>query len=122
MDPSVAIVFAKAIESPSELTLEEGLIAASFVINHLNEWEDRYLIHKAGLVGEIDWQRHIRENIAWTLGNRFAIEVYKSNRGAFEVEFAEYIDSLLDDVSDESTYLWWTTTQSEIIRRQQSED
>jgi len=121
MNPAVARVFAKAIEDPSELTFEEGLIASSLIINFLNEWEDRYLIHKAGLVGEIDWRRHIRENIEWTLGSRFAMEVYKSNRGAFEPEFVEYIDSLLGEVSDNGTYLWWTNTLSK-FRDQQSAD
>ena len=112
MDSGVASALAKAIETQEELTFQGGLVAAAFVINSLNEWEDRYLIHKAGLAGEIDWQRHIRENINWTLGNRFALEVYKSNRNVFEAEFVEHIDSLVDDVSENGTYSWWTDIQS----------
>lgn len=117
MDPVVATILAKAIETPAELTFEEGLVAASFVLNALNEWEDRYLIHEAGLAGVVDWQRHIRENIEWTLGNRFAKEIYLSNRGAFETEFVEYVDSLLDEVSDKGTYLWWTNIHSKFANQ-----
>ena len=114
MDPSVANALAKAIEAPAELTFEEGLVASAFILNALNEWEDRYLLHRAGLDGVIDWKRHIQENINWTLGNRFALAVYNSNRDAFETEFVNYVDELLGEVSEDSTYLWWTNTQSEV--------
>ena len=114
MDPSVAKILAKAIETPAELTFEEGLVASSFILNALNEWEDRYLLYKAGLDGVVDWKRHIQENIDWTLGNRFALAVYNSNRDAFETEFVDYVDRLLGEVSEDSTYLWWTNTQSEV--------
>lgn len=112
MDPSVARVLAKAIETPADLTFEEGLVASSFFLNALNEWEDRYLLHKAGLDGVVDWKRHIRENINWVLGSRFAVAVYNSNRDAFETEFAEYVDTLLGEVPKGGTYLWWTDIQS----------
>lgn len=111
-DPVKVRVFAKAIETPGELTFEEGLVAASLILNFLNEWEDRYLIQHAGLIGEIDWRRHIRENIQWTLGSKFAVEVYKSNREAFEVELVEYVDSLLAEIRNDATYSWWTELQS----------
>ena len=121
LDPAVAKILTKAVESPVELSFEEGLVASAFILNTLNEWEDRYLLHKAGLAGVVDWQRHIRENIDWTLGNRFAMEIYKSNRNAFETEFVEYVDGLLGEVSEERTFLWWTTTQAK-FRNQQSVD
>jgi hypothetical protein len=112
MNPAVAAAFAKAVRTPSDLTFEEGLIAGSLIMNFLNEWEDRYLLDRAELVGEVDWRRHIRENIDWTLGSRFAKEQYRSSRGAFETEFAEYVDGLLDDVSDEGTYSMWISMDS----------
>lgn len=118
MNPSVAKILAKAIETPDQLTFDEGLVASSFFLNALNEWEDRFLLHKAGLDGVVDWKRHIQENIDWTLGNRFALGVYNSNRDAFEAEFVDYVDTLLAEVSEESTYLWWTTMQSEFQNRQ----
>ena len=121
MDPSVATILGKAIESPEELTFEQGLVASSFVLNALNEWEDRYLLHKAGLASVIDWKRHIRENINWTLGSRFALAVYSSNRDAFEIEFVEYVDELLGEVPEDGTYLWWTDMQSD-FRSQRSVD
>lgn len=121
-DSAKAKVFAKAVESPAELTFDEALVAASLVLNMLNEWEDRYLIHKAGLTGEIDWQRHIRENIDWTLGSQFAIETYKSNRNAFEDEFVEYVDGLLSQVSERGTHSWWTNLQSKFPNLESSKD
>jgi len=111
-NPVTAKIFAKAVENPAELTFDEALVASSLVLNMLNEWEDRYLIHSAGLTGEIDWQQHISENIDWTLGNPFAIEIYRSNRIAFEDEFVEYIDGLLPQVPERGTYSWWTELQS----------
>ena len=114
MEPSTAGAFAKAVSNPSELTLDEALIAGSLVLNYVNEWEDRYLLDQAELAGEIDWRRHVRENIDWTLGSSFAKEMYRGNRGAFEAEFAEYIDGLLDDVSDDGTYAWWTNLHAQL--------
>lgn len=115
-NPGRALIFGKAITQPEELTFEEGLVATSIVINLLNEWEDRYFIHQAGLIGQIDWKRHIKENIDWTLGNQFALECYKSNRSAFEPEFVEYVDSLLASVAKNGTYDWWTNLQSSFSR------
>ncbi|TDG11296.1 hypothetical protein E2F43_18745 [Seongchinamella unica] len=115
MDPTIAKILAKSIQSPAELTFEEGLVAASFVLNALNEWEDRYLLHKSGMDGVVDWKRHIQENIDWTLGNRFALTVYNMNREAFEVEFVDYVDSLLGEVSEDGTYLWWTKTRTRFL-------
>ena len=113
-DPEKARIFSKAITNPGELSLDEGIVAASMVINFLNEWEDRYWIDRAGLTEALDWQRHIRENIEWTLGSRFAIETYRSNKGAFEAEFTDYVDSLLEGVATDGTVTWWTDLQAEI--------
>jgi hypothetical protein len=118
MDPSIAKILVKAIETPAELAFEEGLVASAFILNALNEWEDRYLLHKAGLDGVVDWKRHIQENIDWTLGSRFALAVYNSNRDAFETEFVEYVDGLLGGVSEDGTYLWWINTQSKFRDQQ----
>ncbi len=63
---------AKSITNPEDLTYVEFLLASSFVLNGLNEWEDRFFIHEKGLIPDRDWKRHIDQNIGWTLGNRFA--------------------------------------------------
>ena len=67
-----APTISKSITNPEDLTYEEFLIANVFVLNGLNEWEDRFLIYEEGLISDRDWKRHIDENIGWTLGNRFA--------------------------------------------------
>jgi len=112
-NPELARTFAKAIQTPADLTFEEGLVASSLVLNLLNEWEDRYLIHAAGLSNVVDWRRHIEENITWTLGSPFAIEVYKANREAFEDEFVGFVDGLLPQIREDSTYLWWTDMKAQ---------
>lgn len=113
-DPNRAEIFGKAITNPEELSFSEGLVATSIVINMVNEWEDRYWAERAGLTSQLDWRRHIRENIGWTLGSRFAVQTYKQNRPFYEVEFVEYVDSLLDDVDTDGTYRWWIQLQSDL--------
>ncbi len=101
--------FAKAITDPENLTYEEFLIADSYVLNQLNEWEDRFFIYEAGLISDRDWKRHIDENIYWTLGNRFAQTRWQAFRSSsiFELEFANYVDQALTDIDENSTYTDW---------------
>jgi hypothetical protein len=98
---------AKSITDPESLTYEEGLVASSYVLNLLNEMEDRFFIHEAGLTNDRDWKRHIDENIGWTLGNRFARKLWESSKPAFEPEFAQYVDQALVNVDDSETFGWW---------------
>ena len=107
-----ALVFSKALTQPSELSLDEGLIAASIVLNLVNEWEDRYFIYESGLISDAEWKRHVSENIAWTLGSPFAKLVFRQNKSAFEPKFAEYVDGLLIDVPDNATIEWWNDMQT----------
>jgi hypothetical protein len=98
---------AKSITNPEDLTYDEFLIASSFVLNQLNEWEDRYFIHEAGLISDRDWKRHIDENIGWTLGNRFAQSYWQISKSAFEPEFAQFVDQALANSDQDSTYREW---------------
>ncbi len=99
--------FAKAITDPENLTYEEFLIADSYVLNQLNEWEDRFFIYEAGLISDRDWKRHIDENIYWTLGNRFAQTRWHAVKSSFEPDFAHYIDQALADIDENSMYTDW---------------
>ena len=98
---------AKSITNPEDLTYDEFLIASSFVLNQLNEWEDRFFIHEAGLIDDRDWKRHIDENIGWTLGNRFAQTYWQISKPVFEPEFAQYVDKALGNVDQNATYSEW---------------
>jgi hypothetical protein len=111
-EPSKALIYSKALTQPSEMTIDEGLVAASIVLNHINEWEDRFFIYESGLISESEWKRHIHENIGWTLGNPFAKKVWQLNRSAYEPEFAKYIEGLLPDVADDESIGWWEEVQS----------
>ena len=98
---------AKSITNPENLTYEEYLTASSYVLNMLNEWEDRFFIYEAGLISEQDWKRHIYENIGWTLGNRFAQKTWQANKSVFETKFAQYVDQALVNINDKATYDEW---------------
>ena len=111
-DSNNALIFSKALTQPSNLAVDEGLIASSIVLNLVNEWEDRYFIYESGLISDSEWKRHIRENIDWTLGSPFAKLVWLESKSAFEPEFAKYVDTLLPDVSDESTLEWLNRIRS----------
>ena len=102
-EPNKALVFSKALNSPSEMTMDEGLIAASMVLNLTNEWEDRYFIFESGLISDSEWKRHVSQNIDWTLGSPFAKLVWEKNKSSFEPEFAEFVDGLLPNVADDAT-------------------
>ncbi len=98
---------AKSITNPEDLTYEEFLIASSYVLNQLNEWEDRFFIHEAGLISDRDWKRHIDENIGWTLGNRFAQAYWQISKSVFEPEFARYVDQARGKVEKNATHSEW---------------
>ena len=104
-NPTPAII--KSITDPENLTYEEFLIADSFVLNQLNEWEDRFWIYENGLDSEQFWKRHIDENIYWTLGNRFAQTRWQTLKSAFEPEFAQYVDQALMTTDENGTYKDW---------------
>ncbi len=99
--------YAKAITDPENLTYEEFLTADSYVLNLLNEWEDRFFIYEAGLIPDRDWKRHIDEDIYWVLGSRFAQTRWQTNKSSFESEFAQYVDQALINIDENSTYRDW---------------
>ncbi len=98
---------AKSITNPEDLTCEEFLIASSYVLNQLNEWEDRFLIYEEGLISDRDWKRHIDETIGWTLGNRFAQAYWQISKSYFEPAFAGYVDQALTNVDKNATHSEW---------------
>ena len=104
-NPTPAII--KSITNPENLTYEEFLIADSYVLNLLGEWEDRFFIYENGLDSEQDWKRHIDVNIYWILGNRFAQARWHSFKSVFEPEFAQYVDQALMTTDENGTYKDW---------------
>ena len=98
---------AKSITNPEDLTYEEFLIANAWILNGLNEWEDRFLVYEAGLISDRDWKRHIDANISWTLGNRFAQDYWQIAKSYFEPEFAQFVDQALTNIDENSTYNEW---------------
>jgi len=104
-------IIVKSITDPKELTFEEALVASSYFLNLLNEFETRYFIYQAGLIEDQDWKRHIDENICWTMGNQFAQTTWHTTKSAFEPEFVEYVDDALAGITVDATYGWWLDAQ-----------
>jgi len=112
MDPQTALVFAKAITAPKELSFAEGLIASSWVLNSLNAGEDKYWIYRAGLVTEQEWKEELRANLPWVLGSPFAKLTWETTKSEYEKEYADFIDSELQHIPDDVTWRWWLDFQS----------
>ena len=107
LNDDLSLVYAKAITAPEELSFDEYLKAGSFVLNLLNEWEDRFFIHEAGLISDRQWKRHIEETAPWTLGNKFAREYWDLNKYTYEEEFVQFVDSLLPTIRGNIAYEEW---------------
>ena len=122
LNSNTALVYSKAITHPENLTFDEGLLASSIVLNLLGEWEERYFIYKAGLINEADWQEHIIQNIDWTLGNDYALQTWRTSKGAFDSEFVQFVDSLVENINKTGTYDWWLDMQSQFSSSEELRD
>ena len=107
LNDDLSLVYAKAITVPEELSFDEYLKAGSFMSNLLNEWEDRYFIHQAGLISDSEWKSHIEDNAPWTLGNTFAREFWDLNKYNYEEELIQFVDTLLPIFQGNTTYEEW---------------
>ena len=104
-------IFVKSIVNPEELTYEEFHVAGAFVLNYLGVWEDRYFLYQAGLLSDEEWKHYIDDDISYTLGNRFAQELWRTHKKLFEPVLVQYVDELLPDVDTDATHQWWLDTR-----------
>ena len=65
-----AVVWAKSIESPAELTLAEQRIAESIIWVNVEQWRAAYKLGQIGLLGG-EWRARVENEASWLLGNEF---------------------------------------------------
>ncbi len=94
----------KSVLEPESMTYSDFRIVDAYLINALNEWEDRYFLYQADLVQADAWQTRVDQEVAWFFGNRFAKNWWiAAGSSVFEPEFAEYVDRAIRSVSESET-------------------
>jgi len=105
-NPTAAIE--KSVVDPSGMTFAEFKIVDAYLINAVNDWEDRYYLYQAGLVDESYWKRQIDGDASWFFGNPFAKHWWRiAGSPVIEHEVAEYVDQTLASVEDDDTYSYF---------------
>jgi len=109
-----AAVWAKSIESPESLTLEELRLLDSYMWSHyVYRWMCNYRLHQAGLLDEADWKREVKIDAPYIFGNRYGKAWWANQKEHitldenaiwFTREFVDYISAQADAVSET-----WTT-------------
>ena len=105
-----AAVWAKSIESPESLTLEELRLLDSFLWSHyVYRWMGNYRLHQAGLLEEVEWKREVKQDATYIFGSRYGKAWWANfqdhvtldeNAIWFTQEFVDYISEQADAVSD----------------------
>jgi hypothetical protein len=103
-------IYAKSVLSPEDLTYEEFQVASAFVFNFLGVAEDRFFLYQQGLLTDQAWKDYVDDDIALTLGYRFAQAFWRTTKGTFEPEFVQYIDTKLREVDANANYQWYLDT------------
>jgi hypothetical protein len=90
-----AEVWAKSIESPSDLTLAEQRIVESILWVNVEEWRAAYRLSKIGLLGN-EWKERVTGQAGYMLGNDYGRAWWKSStEGEPSNEFVETVNSVL---------------------------
>lgn len=110
MAASTAELYEKSIIKPEDLSFAEFQAAAGLVLNFLNVWEDRYFMYEHGLIDDQEWKSYVNEDIGYTLGNRFARELWETSKGIYNAELVEYVDDKLKESSTTASYQWYSDT------------
>lgn len=110
-DAAVSAI-AKSVTDPESLTYREFRIVDAHLINVINEWEDRFLLYQAGLVGAPDWKEEVDRDVSWDFGNRFAKRWWREAgapfvEGAYEGEFALHVDAAIERADEDASYGYW---------------
>lgn len=101
----------KSVLAPEAMTYSEFRIVDAYLINAVNEWEDRYFLYQADLAEAEEWRNRVDEDVAWFFGNRFAKNWWRTNGTALvEPELAAYVTSAVEAVSDSATIGFYRAT------------
>ncbi|MGI9328071.1 MAG: hypothetical protein ACR2PZ_22815 [Pseudomonadales bacterium] len=105
MGENPALMWAKSIESPSDLTLSEQRVMDAYIYLHYMRWRHSYYSAGDGFVDEDQWRWFAEGDAPFILGNPYARswwERYKEEGGEIGLPPAlrEVIEQSLLDASD----------------------
>jgi len=95
----------RSVLEPEEMTYSDFRIVDAFLINTVNEWEDRYLMYQSGLAEVDEWRTRVDEDVEWFFGNRFAKNWWRTvGASIMEPELADYVTAAIEAIPETSTY------------------
>jgi len=93
-----ARVWAKSIETPRDLTLEEIRIVDAYLYNTVEHWRATRMLAKEGLLDDEDeWQFRVKNDAQYFLGNEYGRAWWSVYRAEIEMTSSDLI-ALVDDV------------------------
>jgi len=102
----------KSIVDPEAMTYSDFRIVDAYLINAVNEWEDRYFMYEAGLAEAAEWRHRVDEDVEWFFGNQYAKNWWHTNGAVLiEPELADYVTSAIANVSETATYDFFEATR-----------
>ncbi len=107
-----ASVIEKSLIEPENITYTEFRVLDAYLINILNIWEDRFFLYQEGLVDSAFWKSKIEQDANWYFGNKFAKKWWENaGKDVFEKEFADHMDVVLSNMSNDESYGFWLMSQ-----------
>ena len=114
MGENPAAAIEKSVVDPASMTFAEFKIVDAYLINAVNDWEDRYFLYQAGLVDADYWKQRIDEDASWFFGNPFAKKWWRgAGSSVVQTEVAEYVDQAIRSVHDDDTYSFFERSRVE---------
>ncbi len=99
-----ARIWAKSIERPRELTLEELRVVDAYLYATLEQWRATHMLAQHGLLDDTeDWQSRIRDEAAYFLGNEYGRawwSVYREETKMAEPDLVALVDETLEKDPD----------------------
>ena len=97
---NAARVWAKSIEQPRELTLEEIRIVDAYLYTTAELWRSTHMLAQLGLLDdEGDWQRRVKAEAPYFLGNEYGLawwSVYREEANMAAPELIGLVDQVLE--------------------------
>ena len=107
-----AQVIEKSLTEPKNITYTEFRVLDAYLINALSLWEARFFLYQAGLVDSNNWKTKVEQDASWFFGNKFAKKWWENaGKDLFEKEFADHVDQVLQNMSDDESYEFWLNSQ-----------
>ncbi len=92
-----AVVWAEALESPTELTLEEQRVIDAYLWSARQHWDTLYQLSQQGLIEE-EWQQRVKSEAPFIFNNPYARawwKIYVAGREPSDV--IDLVNQILDE-------------------------